>query len=123
MKKLLGMLAIMGLFLASCSNDNDDPEPDNNMNGDNMNGNTEITYVGNIRGIMTASCTGCHSDPPSQGAPMSLETYNDVRGAVETRNLLARINSATNPMPPTGLMPSSTRQLIEDWIDAGMPEN
>lgn len=118
MKKLLGILTITGLLLASCSSDNDDPEPDNNMNG-----NTEITYTGNIRSIMTASCTGCHGEPPSQGAPMSLTTYNDVRGAVETRNLLGRINSETNPMPPIGLMQASTRQAIEDWIDAGMPEN
>ena len=119
MKKLLGILALMAFFLASCSNDNDDPTPDNN----NMNGNDELTYVGSIRGIMTANCTGCHGDPPSQGAPMSLTTYNDVRGAVETRNLLGRINSQTNPMPPTGLMQMTTRQAIEDWVDAGMPEN
>lgn len=118
MKKLLGFLAVMGLFLTSCSSDGDDPAPD-----DNMNGGTELTYVGSIRGIINANCTGCHGDPPSQGAPMSLTTYNDVRGAVETRNLLGRINSMTNPMPPTGQLPASTRQTIEDWIDLGMPEN
>ena len=117
MKKSLTILAVLGLILASCSSDNDDPEPDNNM------GNMDITYTASIRGIMTANCTGCHGDPPTQGAPMSLTTYNDVRGAVETRNLLARINSTTNPMPPTGLMPSNTRQIIEDWVDLGMPEN
>ena len=119
MKKLLGILTVLGFLLASCSSDSDDPDPDNN----NMNGNTDITYVGNIRGIITANCTGCHGDPPTQGAPMSLTTYNDVRGAVETRNLLARINSTTNPMPPTGQMQSDIRQLIEDWVDLGMPEN
>ena len=119
MKKLLGILTVLGLFLSSCSNDNDDPPPDNN----NMNGPTELTYVGSIRVIISANCTGCHGDPPTQGAPMSLTTYNDVRGAVETRNLLARINSTTNPMPPTGLMQNDTRQVIEDWVDAGMPEN
>ena len=118
MKKLLGLTAMLALFLAACSNDSGDPEPDNNMNG-----NTGITYVGNIRGIITSNCTGCHGDPPAQGAPMPLTTYSDVRGAVETRNLLARINSTTNPMPPTGLMPNDTRQIIEDWVDLGMPEN
>lgn len=119
MKKLLGILAVSGLFLASCSSDGDDPPPDNN----NMNGGTELTYVGSIRGIINANCTGCHGNPPSQGAPMSLTTYADVRGAVETRNLLGRINDSNNPMPPTGLLPNDTRQLIEDWVDLGMPEN
>lgn len=120
MKKLPGILAVMGLFLVSCSNDGDDPLPDNN---NNTNGGTELTYMGSIRGIINSNCTGCHGNPPSQGAPMSLTTYNDVRGAVETRNLLGRINSTTNPMPPTGLLPNDTRQLIEDWVDLGMPEN
>ena len=119
MKKLLGILAVMGLFLASCSSDGDEPQPMDDMNDDG----TELTYVGSIRGIINANCTGCHGNPPTQGAPMSLTTYNDVRGAVETRNLLGRINSMTSPMPPTGLLPASTRQTIEDWVDLGMPEN
>jgi len=117
MKKLLGVLTVLGIFLTSCSNDSNEPEPDNNM------GNSQITYVGNIRGIIASNCTSCHGDPPTQGAPMSLTTYNDVRGAVETRNLIARIKSTTNPMPPTGLMQNDIRQLIEDWVDLGMPEN
>ena len=117
MKKLTVPLILLGLFLASCSNDSDDPDPVINT------GPIGITYVGNIRAIITTNCTGCHGDPPTQGAPMSLTTYNDVRGAVETLNLLERINSTTNPMPPTGLMQNDTRQLIEDWVDLGMPEN
>lgn len=118
MKKLLSIFVFIGLLLASCSSSDDGGEiiiddPNNN----------ELTYVGTIRSIINSNCTSCHGNPPTNNAPMPLTTYNEVRGAVETRNLLGRINSSTNPMPPTGQLPSGTRQLIEDWVDLGMPEN
>lgn len=119
MKNLLPIIVFTGLLLASCSSSDDNAE----MNIDNNDDNNDLTYVGTIRSIINSNCTGCHGDPPTNNAPMSLTTYLDVRGAVETRDLLGRINSTTNPMPPTGQLPTGTRQLIEDWVDLGMPEN
>ncbi|NND16202.1 MAG: hypothetical protein HKN89_07740 [Eudoraea sp.] len=119
MKKLLIFSVFCGMLIASCSSSDDSAD----MNNNNNNSNNELTYVGTIRSIINSNCTSCHSDPPTNNAPMPLTTYNDVRGAVETRNLLGRINSTTNPMPPTGQLPAGTRQLIEDWVDLGMPEN
>ncbi len=118
MKNLLSIFIFTGLLLTSCSSSDDSAEMDNNNN----NGN-ELTYVGTIRSIINSNCTGCHGNPPTNNAPMPLTTYLEVRSAVETRNLLGRINSSTNPMPPTGQLPTGTRQLIEDWVDLGMPEN
>lgn len=119
MKNLLPIFIFTGLLLTSCSSSDDSAD----MNMDNMDNNNELTYVGSIRSIINSNCTGCHSNPPTNNAPMPLTTYLDVRGAVETLNLLGRINSTTNPMPPTGQLPAGTRQLIEDWVDLGMPEN
>ena len=118
MKNLLPIILFTGLLLTSCSSSDDSVENNNNNNNNNA-----LTYVGSIRNIINSNCTSCHSDPPSNGAPMPLTTYSDVRAAVETRNLLGRLNSTTNPMPPTGQLPNDTRQLIEDWVDLGMPEN
>ncbi|MDH3697559.1 MAG: hypothetical protein OER83_03205 [Flavobacteriaceae bacterium] len=118
MKKLLSIFVFIGLLLTSCSSSDDGGE----IIIDDPNSN-ELTYVGTIRSIINSNCTSCHGNPPTNNAPMPLTTYSEVRGAVETRNLLGRINSSTNPMPPTGQLPSGTRQLIEDWVDLGMPEN
>lgn len=114
---LLGFSLI--LFLAACSKSGDDSEmdPDQDPLGN------AINYQDNIRPIITANCVSCHGNPPTNGAPMSLTTYNAVRSAVETRGLLSRINSTTNPMPPNGRMPASTIQIIEDWADQGFLEN
>ncbi len=113
----------LGLFLilifTACSNSSDDSEmdPDEDPVGNLIN------YQDNIRPIITANCVSCHGNPPTNNAPMPLTTYNEVRSAVETRGLLSRINSTTNPMPPNGRMPASTIQIIEDWVDQGFLEN
>ena len=114
---LLGFSLILLLTACSKSSDDSEMDPDQDPLGN------AINYQDNIRPIMTANCVSCHGNPPTNNAPMSLTTYNTVRSAVETRGLLSRINSTTNPMPPNGLMPASTRQIIEDWANLGFLEN
>lgn len=123
--KKLNNLIMLGLliFAVGCSGgDNNEgvmnpPDEDNN---DPVPGS--VTYQDDIRIIVQNNCTSCHSNPPTQQAPMSLTTYDEVRNAVNNRRLLNRINSSTAPMPPTGLLPQATRQLFEDWVDLGFPE-
>ena len=116
MKKLIP-LAFSILLMTSCSSGGDDSDPTPNPTP------TNVTYNGNIKSIMTSNCTSCHGNPTSNGAPMSLTTYSEVVDAVNNRNLINRINSTSNPMPVGGLMPSNTRQLIQTWVNNGMPEN
>lgn len=124
----LGILLITLIFAACSSSDNSEgtmnPNNNNSSNndGDNDPNPTGITYTEDIRIIIQSNCISCHSDPPTNNAPMPLTTYAEVKSAVESRGLLTRINSTTDPMPPTGRLPSSTRQLIADWIDLGYPE-
>lgn len=94
-------------------------EPDS---GDENPPSSSLTYSQDIRTIIGNNCTSCHSNPPTRNAPMSLTTYIEVVDAVTNRGLLGRINSTSNPMPPEGRLPSGTRQLIEDWINLGMPQ-
>ncbi|MFP2996510.1 hypothetical protein ABN763_11390 [Spongiivirga sp. MCCC 1A20706] len=119
-KKVLSRTTIVALTLSTllfynCNKDDDSPEEM---------GETETpTYTANIEGIMAGNCTTCHASTPTNGAPMSLVTYNQVVDAVNNRNLVSRINSTSAPMPQTGRMSATLRETIERWVEAGMPEN
>lgn len=123
------MLSGLALLLAACSGGDtnegvmETPPPSNNPgDGNNDPPPGPISYQEDIRIIIQSNCTSCHSDPPTQDAPMALTTYEAVRSAVNNRGLLTRINSTTSPMPPTGRLPAATRQIIEDWVDLGFAE-
>ena len=53
---------------------------------------------------------------------MPLTTYAEVVDAINNRALIDRINSTTNPMPRSGLMPIETRELIQKWVNEGLLE-
>lgn len=84
--------------------------------------NETITYNPDIANIMNANCTSCHGGPSPQ-AGLDLTTYTNVRFAVENRNLVSRMNNISAPMPPDGILPSTTLQIIDDWIADGSLEN
>ncbi len=103
-------------------------DPDNGLSNPGTNpddGGSDpepVSFAADIEPILQANCVSCHDDPPTQNAPMPLLTLEQVADAVNNRNLLGRVNSTNRPMPPSGRMPLATRQLIEDWIDLGLPE-
>ncbi len=117
MKKEINRILLLGsifVFLNACvgsddSNDILDPE--------------EVTYEADVRPILESICLNCHTDPPINGAPMPLTTFDAVRNAVENRGLLTRINSISNPMPPSGLLPETSREIFQEWVDQGFIEN
>src|SRR4051812_47371157 len=56
-----------------------------------------------------AKCTGCHSNPPTQAAPMSLVSAADLAadspyypGQNEATRALVRMKDTVSPMPPSG---------------------
>lgn len=110
--KNLIFACITCLFLTNCSSDDDLDNTD-----------LKVTYTTDIRSIMNNNCTNCHGSPTSNGAPMPLTTFSEVKDAVENRDLIARINSLTNPMPQSGLIPKASRDLIQQWKDDGLLEN
>ncbi len=114
-KKLIYVLVTVTL-LYNCSGGSDDntPEPDPIPE--------TVTYNGHVKAIMTSNCLACHGNPPTNGAPKSFTTYDLVKAGVE-ENILFRINSASDPMPPTGRMNSNNRAIIQKWKDQGFLEN
>jgi mono/diheme cytochrome c family protein len=116
---ILGFAIIALMFNCSSSssddlsNQNPDPDPDPMV---------KVTYDADIKTIIDNNCIQCHGNPPNPG-PTSYTTYTQVKNGVETGNILARINSASNPMPQSGLMSQSLRDKIQQWKDDGLLEN
>jgi len=111
MKKFLILSTFLLLYIfTSCSSSNDD----------DMNPLTDITYNGAIKTIIDSNCLICHSNPPVNGAPMPLTTYENVREAIENRNLIGRVENGT--MPPSGNLSAAQVQAIKDWQTEGFIE-
>ena len=85
-----------------------------------------VTYQ-DVRSTFETICTACHSNPPQNGAPMSLATYQDVKNAVQNRGLIDRISRAQGEggMMPAGgqRLPQATIDLIVEWDEDGLLEN
>ncbi|MEP1489658.1 MAG: hypothetical protein ABJL44_02585 [Algibacter sp.] len=114
-KNLFSLLLITTL-LFNCSSSSDDDE-ETMQNPDP----TGLTYDDDIKSIITGNCTQCHGSPTTQGAPTSFTTYNQVKASVDL--IISRINSTSNPMPPSGQIASGLRSTIEQWKTDGLLEN
>ena len=80
--------------------------------------------------ILARDCSSCHADPPKFGAPMSLETYDDLHLPAVTDvtqsvyELVAeRIEDESLPMPPTGQLSQEDKDVLHAWIEAGAPRS
>jgi uncharacterized membrane protein len=101
------VIAILFLLSTSCTNDSE---------SDLMNPNTAatITYTNSIKSIIDNNCIFCHGNTPSNGAPMSLTTYQNVKDAVTNRGLIDRISKAQDA---SGMMPYGGARLPQNNID------
>nr|WP_294936642.1 hypothetical protein [uncultured Flavobacterium sp.] len=84
-----------------------------------------VTYNGTVKAIITENCIMCHTQPPQNGAPMPLLTYENVKNAVLTRGLVDRISSFDPAfMMPFGgtRLPQAKIDQIKSWRDANFPE-
>lgn len=80
-----------------------------------------VTYQIHISTVISNSCISCHGGSNPQGN-LLLESYNRVRNSAENGTLIQRINDATDPMPPSGLLPAQTRALFDEWVQNGYLE-
>ena len=80
----------------------------------------DITYANNIQSIISSNCLSCHGSTPSNGAPMSLTTFTNVKNATENRGLIGLIEDGT--MPPTGNLSVAQVQLFKTWRSEGYKE-
>ena len=107
------------LLLASCENDSTD-----DLILTNLTPQTNVTYNQDVASIINSNCTSCHGATPTNGAPMSLTTYEQVKDAVQNRDLLDRISrdqGAPGLMPNGGQrLPQTTINIINLWNAQGL---
>lgn len=119
--KTKNYLIILSCFAAfsSCTTDSlsDLGEPNNTL---------EITYTSTVKSIIDNNCITCHGNVPTNGAPMSLTTYENVKDAVLNRNLLDRISRSegtSGAMPLGGpRLPQNDINAVTTWINADFPQ-
>ncbi len=105
--------------ITNCSSsDSDDltPKPDPDPTP-----TEKVTYSNDVKAIIDNNCVRCHGNPTANGAPFSLTTFDNAKSRID--RILNRINNASNPMPPNGLMAQGLRDNIQKWKDDGLLEN
>lgn len=115
------IILIFGIVFAtlSCTNDSADDLID-------IDPEVTVTYTNTVKSIIDNNCLFCHGATPSNGAPMSLNTYDAVKNAVLNRGLLDRISRAQGEpgMMPLGgtRLPQATINQIMEWNTNNLPE-
>ncbi|AMC09821.1 hypothetical protein Lupro_00435 [Lutibacter profundi] len=108
--KLSSKILLLTLLLISCTSE------DNNLPVEASN----ITYTNTVKTIIDVNCLNCHTSPPINGALMPLISYDNVKEAVQNRNLIGRIEDGS--MPLNGSLSSTQIKAIKDWQISGLPE-
>ncbi len=82
-----------------------------------------FTFSSDILPIIEANCAGCHnSSNPSAG--LSLVTHGQIQACALSGSLMDRINGIGGIMPPNSNGISTCKKnQIQDWINAGAPNN
>ena len=116
------LYCICVVVLSSCSsNTYDDITETENVPAPEL-----VTYQ-DVKAIIDNACLSCHSNPPQNGAPNPLESFQNVREAILNRNLLNRISAPEGNgslMPPGGpRLPQASIDLLVEWEADGLLEN
>lgn len=81
---------------------------------------TQLVSTDATLGVFKKQCISCHSGA-SASAGLDLTNYTAAKG--KASKIVNRINDSGSPMPPAGLMSSSSRAIIEKWVTIGTPQN
>ena len=83
-----------------------------------------------VQTLLVNRCDTCHGTTPAAGAPRSLVTYADLTkpdpvntAMTEAQVALARMQSATSPMPPAPAAAATSSEIatLQNWINGGYP--
>lgn len=85
-----------------------------------------ITYNTVVKSIMNNNCIQCHGATPTNGAPMSLVTYENVKDAVLNNGLIDRMSrgeGTSGAMPLGGpRLPQNVIDQVIQWQNEGFTE-
>jgi hypothetical protein len=125
------LLVACALACASCGHDYTPPGATGGASTVDAAASGDAAVVGtlpcDVHALLAAHCTTCHGDPPTNDAPYPLVAYADLTrivGGVEVaQRALARMSSATAPMPPPPAAGVSSGELdtFAAWVNAGTP--
>lgn len=122
MKKYLRLFILFAFIIVvySCTSDStEDLDP-------TITPNESVTYTNDVKNIIDNNCLACHINPPTNGAPIPLVTYTQVKNATENGaliNRIERIQGTPGVMPPGGSTLSTGQvQAINDWKEQGYIE-
>ncbi len=119
--KLFSLIFFSTVIVSCTTSTYDDIEV---LQDDNQTG---LVSFQDVAFIFENNCTACHSNPPQNGAPMSLTNYSEVKNAVETRGLIDRVsrNEGEQGLMPLGgpRLPQQQINLIIKWSQDGLLEN
>ena len=81
------------------------------------------TYTNNVKAIIDANCatSGCHTGVAPTGG-LFLDTYQQVSAIALNGDLSNRVIVQKN-MPPSGPLSNCDMETLQNWINAGAPEN
>ena len=96
------------VFVTSCSNNSPVDLQESNVAD-------VVTYKNTVKSIIDSNCINCHGAIPTNGAPMSLDTYAKVRASVLTQGTIDRM---TRNIGDPLLMPLGASKLPQSKIDA-----
>jgi len=118
--KFIARAVLLGLTLSvwACSNDSTSDLVDPQRLPDN------VTYAEHVKPIIDNNCIRCHNQPPVNGAPMPLTTYEFAADAITHRPLVEKIskpNGAPGLMPFGGpRLPQRSIDIIKKWQAQGL---
>ncbi len=85
---------------------------------------SNVTFALNIKPVIEANCTGCHSGNKPSGN-MLLVTYDDIKVQGANGKLVGSIMKLPSykPMPEVGKLSNCNIAKIRTWVRSGMPNN
>ena len=107
MKSNIIILFSVFALLTSCTSDSESDLVNQNVP-------STITYTNSIKSIIDTNCISCHGINPSNGASISLTTYQNVKNAVINNGLIDKISITQGT---SGMMPFGGTRLPQSKID------
>ncbi|MCS7037333.1 MAG: hypothetical protein RMJ33_06925 [Saprospiraceae bacterium] len=114
------LLAVIAFLSPACTYDNEEDLYGNDLTGCDTVG---MRFSVEVKAVFDANCARCHVPGSPQYSGIAMGTHAQMENFAKNGKLVGRINNASSPMPPSGLMAACDRARIEAWVRAGAPNN